>query len=64
MSRKYERTESSNQSRIGRTCIGPQCDRPVLARGMCVAHYHQYRRMGRLNPTREALNDAANRRAN
>ncbi|NNB91246.1 helix-turn-helix domain-containing protein [Corallococcus exiguus] len=25
-------------------CASPECDRPVLARGLCVAHYHRARR--------------------
>jgi transcriptional regulator with XRE-family HTH domain len=26
------------------TCAEPQCDRPVLARGLCSTHYHRARR--------------------
>ena len=25
-------------------CASPECGRPVLARGLCVAHYHRARR--------------------
>lgn len=28
-------------------CGEPGCDRPVLARGLCTAHYHRLRRAGR-----------------
>ncbi len=28
----------------GAACASPECGRPVLARGLCVAHYHRARR--------------------
>ncbi|NOK13666.1 helix-turn-helix domain-containing protein [Corallococcus exercitus] len=29
---------------VGAACTSPACGRPVLARGLCVAHYHRARR--------------------
>jgi transcriptional regulator with XRE-family HTH domain len=32
------------RDRTEQTCTAPDCERPVLARGLCTAHYHRDRR--------------------
>ena len=34
----------------GRTCRGPECDRPAHAKGLCEPHYRQLQSKGKLKP--------------
>lgn len=36
-------------------CVGPECDKPVWAKGVCPGHYQQLRHKGALSPLRVRL---------
>lgn len=56
MSRTYKRAREYNEAQTDLDCIGPDCDRKPIARGMCRTHYDQNRRGKELAPIRKYKN--------
>lgn len=45
----------ARESQKGKTCRGPECDRPAVTKGLCNSHEYQERVRGALTPLRERI---------